>query len=127
MNDGIKNLVGAAQDYERLKKETKGAQSHSKGKKKLGNIFRWLDDGFLILMSEQMRIPVEELKKYDKGNWQTGVGDEEFIIDRQESALRHIQQEMIDPGSVDHETGQPHTVCAAVNCMMVNFCQRGVK
>lgn len=103
------------------------ALSHSEGKPKLGNIFRWLDEDFLLAMAEQGRISVEDMKKYPKNNWQTGAPDEEFIEARFESALRHLREEIKNPGSVDHETGQSNLVCVAYNCMMAHYHQSRVK
>ena len=102
------------------------ALSHSEGKPKLGNIWRWLDENFLLALSEQGRIPVEELKKYPKENWKVGAPDVDFIQARLESAQRHLREEIKNPGSVDAETGQSNLVCVAYNCMMAWYHQQQI-
>ena len=99
------------------------AMSKSEGKPKLGNIFRWLDEEFLLLMAEGMRVPVEVLKKYPKNNWKSGKGDEGFAEARKESALRHLRA-ALNGEDIDVEVGVSHLAMVAINCMMVAYAER---
>src|SRR3990167_7408056 len=100
------------------------ALSHGEkeGKLPLANIFLWLDEEFLVLMSEAMRVPVEELKRYPKDNWKNGRGDQDFIKARFNCAARHLAEAVKNPLSVDSETQLPHLIHLAVNAMMLWRC-----
>lgn len=102
--------------------DTDKAQSHSAGKPALCDIWKWLDQDFLMECVGQMQHPVEAMKKYPKDNWKKGVGDQDFIEARIESAQRHLTKlatSAIMKEARDHETSQHETACVMVNMMMV--------
>jgi len=98
------------------------AQSHSAGKPSLCDIWRWLDQDFLMECVGQMQHPVEATKKYPKDNWKNGVGDQDFIDARIESAQRHLTKlatAAIMKEARDDETSQHEAACVMVNVMMI--------
>lgn len=106
------------------------AQSHSDGKPSLCDIWKWLDQDFLLECAEQMKFPVEVMKKYPKDNWKQGVGDEQFIKARLESAQRHLTKLInadIMKEARDDETNKHETVCVMVNMMMMYHSMFGGK
>lgn len=105
------------------------AQSKSEGKPRLTNIWKWLDEDFLLEVAEQMRQPVEVMKKYPKDNWKNGKGDEGFIDDRIESAQRHLRtlaNSLDKKNARDFET-HVHEAAAVTANMMIVFYSLDIK
>ena len=112
ISTGSKSMDELIKDHVKtIKPIAKETSVYDDGKLPVTDIWDWLDEEFLLEMTEVMKAGAE---KYEKDNWRLGTS----FSKRLNSAQRHLIKFLRGKDN-DKELGTNHLAMVAINCMMV--------